>query len=200
MFNDFDQFEEAFMNSPDSVGMRRPPPLRRRKTIKQWLSFYLANLFVMPVVCLVYATIIADGIRLLLPIFRRRLYQLPIPGAGMARNFDGWDRVDLAIIVSILLFGAITWLWCKVWIELLGFGNILEQRHQSPVVFNMLLAITAIIIVFDAGIFYYGLAAQTSSGWTDAPSYIVPAATLIYSAGLAVLGWWHADFKTCNLV
>ncbi len=200
MFNNFDQFDEAFMNGPRGGGTTHaPPPLRRRKTIRQVLGFYIANLCVMPVVALVYASIIADGIRLLLPLFRRRLYQLPIPGAGLARHYDGFDKADLAIIVSILLFGVITWLWCKIWLELLGYGHILVQREQNPLVFMLLISIAGIILVLDAGIFYYGLAAQTSSGWTDAPDYIVPAATLIYSCGLAVLGWWHADYKTCNL-
>lgn len=199
MFNGFDQFDEAFFSDTPQNRARAAPRLRKRRTIKQVLSFYLANLIVMPIVGLVYASIIADGIRLLLPIFRRRLYQLPIPGAGLARSYDGWDRADLAIVVSILLFGVITWLWCKIWIELMGHGSILDQRERNPLVFMMLVGIAGVILVLDAGIFYYGLAAQTSSGWSNAPDFIVPAATLIYSCGLAVLGWWHADYKTCNL-
>lgn len=200
MFDGFNQFDEAFMNGHGVPGTSRsPPPLRRRKTIRQVLGFYIANLCVMPIVGLVYASIIADGIRLLLPIFRRRLYQLPIPGAGLARQYDGFDKADLAIIVSILLFGVITWLWSKIWVELLGFGSVLSQRERNPIVFMMLVGIAGVILVLDAGIFYYGLAAQTSSGWNNAPDFIVPAATLIYACGLAVLGWWHADYKTCNL-
>lgn len=200
MFDGFDQFDQAFMQESINRGhVRAAPPLRRRRTIKQVFSFYVANLIVMPIVGLVYASIIADGIRLLLPIFRRRLYQLPIPGAGLARNFDGWDRADLAIVVSILLFGVITWLWCKIWIELMGYGSILAQRERNPMVFMMLSVIAGVILLLDAGIFYYGLAAQTSSGWSNAPEFIVPAATLIYACGLAVLGWWHADYHTSNL-
>lgn len=196
MFDAFRQFDPVYSHSP---GRNEPPrPLRRRKTLKQRLVFWLANLIVLPVVCLVYATIIADGIRVLMPIFQKRLYQLPLPGAGLARAYDGWNRADLAIVVSLLLFWVITWLWCRIFTELQGDGVIWSQREHSPILFYLLAFIAGVIILLDAGLFYYGLASQTSNGWTDAPEFIVPAATLIYCCGLALLGWWHSDYSTSH--
>jgi len=197
MFDAFRQFDPVY----SSAGRHEPPPpLRRRKTLKQRFVFYVANLLVLPVICLVYATIIADGIRLLMPIFQKRLYQLPIPGSGLARHYDGWDRADLAIIVSVLLFFVITWLWCRIFTELQGYGPIWSQRQRSPILFYLLSFTAGVIIIVDAGIFYFGLASQTSQGWSDAPEFVVPAATLIYCCGLALLGWWHSDYSTSHLV
>ena len=81
----FEGFDEAFADAPVApVSPGSVPPLRRRKSLKQRLVFYAANLVIMPIIALVYATIIADGIRHLMPVFRRKLYSLPIPGAGLA--------------------------------------------------------------------------------------------------------------------
>lgn len=195
MFPDFQNFDEAFSESPVSPMASNAQPLRRRKTLKQRLSFYLANLAIMPVVAVVYASLVADGIRMLMPVFQRRLYQLPIPGAGMARQYDGFDRADLAIVVSLLLFVVVSWLWCRVFLELQGFGAGAVQFRQPQFVRVLLAAIAAVIILGDAAIFYVGLASQTSSEWNESPKWVIPAATLIYSCGLAAIGWWHADFS-----
>jgi len=196
MFDGFKGFDEAFADAPVApVSPGSVPPLRRRKSLKQRLVFYAANLFIMPIICLVYATIIADGIRHLMPIFRRRLYSLPIPGAGLARQYDGWDRADLAIIVSVLLFVVVTWVWTKVFVQLQQYELIAAQLARSPIVLRLLAFLAAVLVVGDAGIFYVGLASQNSAGWSEAPTWVVPAATLIYSSGIAVIGWWHSDYQ-----
>jgi protein-S-isoprenylcysteine O-methyltransferase Ste14 len=97
--------------------------------------------------------------------------------------------------VALLLFLVVSWVWCRVFTELLGYGTVAAQRHRSPFVFVLLTVIAAVIIIGDAAIFYVGLASQTASGWSDTPSWVIPAATLIYSCGLAAIGWWHADHK-----
>ncbi len=196
MFDAFRQFDPVYSHAAGPFNA--PLPLRRRKTLKQRFVFWMANLLVLPVICLVYATIIADGLRVLLPIFQKRLYQLPIPGAGLARTYDGWNRADLAIVVSVLLFFVITWLWCRIFTELQGQGAIWSQRERSPLLFYLLAFIAGVIILLDAGLFYYGLESQTANGWTEAPDFVVPAATLIYCCGLALLGWWHSDYSTSN--
>ncbi len=196
MFRAFDQFDEAF--SQPGTGQATPRPIRRRKTLKQRFVFVVANLLILPVIGLVYAVVSADGIRQLMPIFQRRLYQLPVPGAGVLQRFDGWNRADLAIVVALLLFAVLTWLWTRVFLELQGYGPIAMQRLRTPIVFYLLTFLAGVIIVFDAGLFYFGLASQTSSGWSDVPDFVVPAATLLYACGLAVLGWWHSDYSTSS--
>ena len=102
----------------------------------------------------------------------------------MARQYDGFDRLDLAIVMSLLLFVVVTWLWNRVFSELQGFGSIVSRRKQSPIVFCLLSFIAVVILAGDALIFYVGLSSQSSSGWSETPSYVAPVATLIYSCGL----------------
>ena len=199
MPNSFNGFDEAFAD--ESMFQSSPPirpPLRRRKTVKQRFNFFIANLFIMPIICLVYATVIADGIRILMPIFRRKIYSLPVPGAGLVRNYDGFDRADLAIIVSILLFIVVTWIWTKVFTHLQHADNFGSTHQGSPIVFPVLLILASVLVIADDGIFYIGLSSQASAGWSDTPNWTVPAATLMYCCGLAIIGWWHSDYSTHN--
>ncbi|QDV61989.1 hypothetical protein [Crateriforma conspicua] len=202
MFEQLGTFDPVFPDVPEDTTTVPPRtlPLKRRKTLRECCVFIFANLIIMPIVGLIYASVIAEGLRRLMPIFQLRIYKLPVPGLGIARDYDGWDRLDLAIVMSLLLFAVVTWLWMKVFIELQGFGTIADTRHTHPIVFFLLAGIATVIICGDALIFYVGLSAQSASGWTETPAYVAPAATTLYSCGLAVLGWWHADFKTSSLV
>ncbi|MDA8746016.1 hypothetical protein N9N28_15430 [Rubripirellula amarantea] len=199
MFEQLGTFDQAFP-SPSGSSTAISPPLKRRRPWGEVVVFWGANLFVLPIVGTIYATIIAEGLRRLMPIFQLRLYKLPIPGAGLARQYDGFDRLDTAIVMSLLLFVLVTWIWNRIFTELLGFGTIMQRRSQAPIVFGLLSFVAFVILAGDALIFYVGLSSQSSSGWSETPSYVAPVATLIYSCGLAILGWWHSDYQHSNLV
>lgn len=201
MFDALGSFDQVYPDGNDPTQIRaKPQPLKRRKTLRECGMFIAANLVVLPVVALLYGVVVADGLRVLMPIFSLRLYKLPLPGAGLIRSYDGWDRLDLALIMSLLIFAVVTWLWTKIFVELQGFGTIADQRLTRPLVFYMLSTIAAVFILGDAMVFYVGITAQSASGWTESPWYVAPAATLLYCCGLAVCGWWHSDFKTSSLV
>ncbi len=194
MLEPFRGFDQAFERSPVAPSSMLPP-LRRRKTFMQKTYFLLANLIIMPILMVVYATIIADGLRVTLPIFQRKLYTLPVPGLGLLRQYDGWNRADLSIVVSLLLFVALTWLWMRVISELQGFGTILQHREQSPYYFYLVATIAGVIILGDAALFWAGIQAQSAGGWNEVPEFVAPLATLLYTCGVAAVGAWHADHR-----
>lgn len=192
-FTNYGKFDEAFSEGASTV------PLRRRKTLRERFVFFMANLLIMPIVALIYSSVIADGLRSVMPIFERRLYQLPLPGIGILKTYDGFDRMDLSIIVSLLLFLVLTWLWCKVFTEIMGFGTIFNQRQSNPVLFFSIAFIVGVIILGDALLFYIGLKTQSSGGWREVNDLVLQGATLLYTCGIAVIGWWHSDFKNSKL-
>ncbi|MEM6469588.1 MAG: hypothetical protein AAF802_08440 [Planctomycetota bacterium] len=201
MFDQLGNLDPVFADGPvDDPPSSRSRPLKRRKSLRECIYFILSNLLILPVVGTAYATIVAEGLRMVLPVFQLPLYKLPVPGAGLLRNYDGWDRLDLALVMALLLFVVVTWLWIKVFIELLGYGTVVEQRQSNPIVFYLLSVIAGVLLLSDAFLFLIGLQAKGSSGWSESPFYVAPIATLLYMCGLAVLGWWHADFKTSSLV
>ncbi len=195
MFDDFDSFDQAF--APVGVGETSSGsvrPLKKRKSLKEKIFFWTLNLILLPVTGICYLTVGAEGLRKLMSIFAMRLYKLPIPGAEFLQDYSGFDKLDIAMLAAIVLFTAVTILWVRIFRELQSSDRISQQRRHNPILFFLLAGIAAIIIFGDAGIFYIGLKSQTSNGWTDTPAYVPAVATILYTAGLALLGAWHADF------
>jgi hypothetical protein len=195
MFDSMGGFNQAF--GPPGV---QTPPLRQRKTAWEMSTFVVANLLVLPLIAVCYLVVSAHGLREMMGVFATRLYKLPIPGAGMMKNFDGWDRLDLAIVMACLLFVSITYLWQRLFKELMGGGKWVTSRATNPVLFYLLVSICGVILLGDASLFYYGLAAKTSGGWGETPAFVPALATILYMAGLAGVGAWHADFHSSGTV
>ncbi|QDU98621.1 hypothetical protein [Lignipirellula cremea] len=191
---EFGGFQEAF--SRESGGVPSTPaatPLRRRKTVFQKLMFWGANAIVVPLVGACCLCVGGEGLRRLMPIFQMRLYKLPLPGIGLLRGYDGWNRLDLSLLFAFALFVAVTFLWIRLFRGLLG-GKFAAQRSSNPILFYLVATIAGLILVGDGVLFYFGLASQANESWTVTPSYIPAGATAVYMAALALLGMWHADY------
>lgn len=197
MLEDFDQ---VFAQATDAGTAPLARTLRRKKTVAQKIAFWGANCVVMPLVSLCYLTISADGLRQMLPLLSLRIYKLPVPGAGLLRQWDGWDRLDLSMLMALLLFVAITLIWIRVFTELMDSGSFAERRDRNPLLFYLLAAVIVVVVIGDCSIFYFGLAAKAASSWTDVPAYMPALATTLYMACLALLGAWHADHHTSGAV
>lgn len=192
---------ESLETGPDSIrsmngrhvlsGNRRTPST---KSWKERCIFWALNAIFMPLVALVYVVVVAEGLRVQMSVFAMRLYKLPVPGAGLLRQYDGFDRLDLAVPMSLMLFVAVSYLWLRFWKETSISGNLGEKRKALPVFFWAQVAVALIIVLIDAGVFYMGLAAKSSSGWSETPAFVPLGATVLYAAGLAMLGAWHADY------
>ncbi len=94
MFDDFDSFDQAF--APVGVGETasgRIRPLKKRKTIKEQIFFWILNLILLPMVGICYLTVGAEGLRKLMGVFAMRLYKLPIPGAEFLQHYSGFANM-----------------------------------------------------------------------------------------------------------
>lgn len=183
-------FDQAFPRTPES----QPQPIRLRKTLQQRLVFYSVNALVLPLVALCYLSISAEGLRQMMSVFAMRLYSLPVPGIGLMRQFDGWNRLDLAIVMSLLLYGAVSYIWFRTFKELMGFGELVSQRSSNPILVYLIASVVGVVILGDCFIFYYGLESKASSGWGNTPAFVPAAATLVYMSLLALVGAYHADY------
>lgn len=198
---EFNDFEQAFARVEESeADSPRVPPIRKAKTFKQRLVFGLVNLTVMPLVALVYLSIGAEGLRTCLPIFSTRLYRLPVPGAGVMRDFDGWDRLDLSMVMAMAMLGVASFIWYRVFKELQGFGELRYQRKSNPLLFLLITHVAGVILCADTAIFYVGLSTQSASSWSETPQWVPVAATVLYTAGLAMLGAFHSDYHHSGAV
>ncbi|MEO1527977.1 MAG: hypothetical protein AAFX06_21295 [Planctomycetota bacterium] len=195
----FDQMADAFDHGFTPVGSetsRSISPLKRRKSLKSRITFWLVNLLlVAPAIIVVYLTVVADGLRASIDVFATRLNKLPVPGAGMLAQFDGFDRIDIASVTALILCVTVSYLWYRIFIELSGHGrfNNPDQRQMILMWFFGVMAI--VIIVGDALIFLAGMTGQ-ASGWGGSSQPMCIGATVVYAFGLALLGGYHADYHT----
>ena len=200
MFEEMQSFQNAFAQVRPDGTAASAPIIRKRKSLKQRLVFWLVNLvLVLPAILVVYLTVVAEGLRLLLGVFGTRLSRTAIPGAGILEQFDGWNRVDIASVTALILCVTVSYVWFRVFNELSGRGD-LAQGGTPQVVLLLLSIIAAILVIGDALIFYFGLSSQASSGWTETPQYVCVGATVLYSVGLAFLGAYHGDYHTSGEV
>ena len=202
MFESFNSFHEAITAAQGSGGQPHPKSRkhRPRKTIGQAVAFYGLNTIVLPLVGLCYLTVGAEGLRQTMGVFQTRFYRLAIPGASYLRDLDGWDKLDLAIPMALVLFIALGLLWKKVFMFLQDGSLITKQKQDNPVLFYLMVGIVLIIVLGDAGIFYAGLNSTVASSWNENAGYIPAVATVIYGAGLALLGAWHADYYKTEFI
>ncbi|WP_437207140.1 hypothetical protein [Planctomicrobium sp. SH664] len=186
----FDQFDRAFSQNG------APPPLRRRKSFREISAFGLGNLLLLPMLIVIHASVAGEGIAKALPVFQRKLHSLPIPGAAYARNYQGFDKIDLSFVAAVGLFFIATLAWRKLFLILAQAGGSLRSTGAAPSTSLIQLGISLCIIVADAALFWAGLASQSASGWSDSPAYVAPLATLLFTAITASVAAWHADFHT----
>lgn len=196
MWDAMGSFDQAFAKSPGG----QPPQLRMQKTLGEQIAFWGANTLLLPFIGVCYLVVSAEGLRQMMPVFATRLYKLPVPGAGLMRGYDGFDRLDLAIVMALLLCVAISFLWFRVFLELMGSGAYAGALRGKPVLFYLLASICGVILLGDATIFYFGLQSKAASGWSETPAYVPALATALYMTGLSLVGAWHADYHTNGTV
>lgn len=59
-----------------------------------------------------YISVMADGLRFLIPALSQKLYK--IPGLSWMRDYEATYRLDLAPLFSLFLLLAVYWLWGKI--------------------------------------------------------------------------------------
>ena len=199
---DFEGFDQAFAPvGPDEQTSQPVPRIRKRKTLKEQVVFWTLNTLILPIVAVCYLTIGADGMRRMMSGLSLRLHKLPIPGAEYLKSYSGFDRLDIAMLAAIVLFVAVAILWVRVFRELQDVGELKLQRSENPIRFFLLVIIAGIVIAADSWIFYVGLSSHAASGWGgETPAYVPAAATVLYMAGLALLGAWHSDYHYSNRI
>ncbi|MEO9930166.1 hypothetical protein [Rhodopirellula bahusiensis] len=197
MFSQMGSFDEPIVpmsNAPEVKAIPRPV---RRKSLKSQLIFLAINLLVItPTMVVIYLTIVAHGLRSCLSVFATRLSRLPIPGSGMLAQYDGFNRLDIAAVTSLVLCVTVAYVWYRVFLELAGHGRLRWEPGGQGIMTALFAAIAFCMIAGDCGLFYLGLTSQTSSGWDSTSTYVCIGATILYSIGLAFVGGLHADYHT----
>jgi hypothetical protein len=126
---------------------------------KYWLWKAVTILILAPIYC----SVIAEGLRMLVPPLGQKLYKLPIPGFATLGQYQETRRLDLAIFMAIFLLIAVWWLWEQVLKVLLGSDVILQDSGWNPDAYKrVVLILGTVILGADACLFY---ASMVQMGW-----------------------------------
>ena len=84
-----------------------PIPRQRGLSIKTWLW----KIVTFPFLGTIYCSVIADGLRRLVPDLGRPLWRaVPFPGFSQLRYYEGLHKLDLAFLMALLLLFAVWFL------------------------------------------------------------------------------------------
>ncbi len=152
----------------------------------------LMMVFVFPV----YWQIISEGLRTLLPPLAMRIYKLPLPFVRHLGDFEGFYKLDLANIFSVLLLFTVWYFWVQA-IKVLLAPDILAHEHPTwkPEAHQtFVLTVGGLVLLGDAILFFCGLRNQ-GSFWDGDTAPLLPCllATAVYM--VAIVGVSYVSFK-----
>ncbi|QDS92505.1 hypothetical protein FF011L_12510 [Roseimaritima multifibrata] len=167
-----------------------------RKPLGKRLKYYAVNAIALPTGLIVSAEVSAAGLRSLLAVTQMPLSRLPISGAAQISQYQGIERLDLAILMAALLFAATAVLWANVFKCLAKPGQITAdwKNRKAWLILRSVIAVT--VLSSEAVLFYHGVAAEGGGGWTETPVYVPLVTSVLWIAAVAMLGAYHSDYVT----
>ena len=137
-----------------------------------------------PVMVLLYVTMIAEGIRMKFPFWAIPLFKVK----GMPKSMERYDifhRMDLAIPASIGLLFLVWLFWdylLQIWITPHDFH--VRPRRNAETYKRLVVALGLALLLFDSYMFY---SAMSFMGWGGKFSMTALLATVGYSAALVAV-------------
>jgi hypothetical protein len=125
--------------------------------IRAHIAYWSWQIVTKPVLGLIYFSVIAEGLRFVVPPLGQRLYKLP--GLAWLYGYEDTHRLDLANLFSIFLLIAVWHLWGKI-IELwLGFdwGFGAGAQHSEDHHKFLVVVLGTIILAADSLLFYVAM-------------------------------------------
>ena len=141
--------------------------------VKWWGWFTLTKVFL----GVVYISVIADGLRMLVPALAQKIHQLPM--LSDLKSFEGTHKLDLAPFMAFFMALGVWYLWERILIFWLG-GDFEEEQDNwdSENEGALVLYLGFVILGADILLFYV---AMTYSGWGDSQfSFAALLATIAY--------------------
>jgi hypothetical protein len=143
-------------------------------------KYWLWKLVTIIVLAPIYCSVIAEGLRMLVPALGQKLHKLPIPAFSTFGQYEETRRLDLAIFMALFLLVAVWWLWEQVLKVFLSNEDTFHDSGWNAEAYKRVVLILGIIILgADACLFY---ASMVQIGWggtrLSVPALLATAAYL----------------------
>ena len=140
--------------------------------LKWWAWFILTKAFL----GVIYISVMADGLRTLIPALGQKLYQLPL--LGELKHYEGTHRLDLAPFMAFLIAIAVFYLWERILSFWLGAEYDDGPHWDSEKEGELVLKLGYVLLGADILLFY---SAMTAAGWGESVfSFSALLATISY--------------------
>ena len=93
---------------------------------------WLWKLITIVVLAPIYCSVIAEGLRMLVPALGQKLHKLPIPGFSGFGQYKETHRLDLAIFMAVFLLLAVWWLWEQLLKVFLSTEAVFDNTGWKP--------------------------------------------------------------------
>ncbi len=139
------------------------PPLTLAAVVVAHAKYWLWKALTIVVLGPIYCSVIAEGLRLLVPALGQKLHKLAIPGFALCAQYQETRRLDLAIFLALFLLVAVWWLWEQVLKVLLSTDVAFQNSGWNPEAYKRLVLILGVVVlVADAALFYLSM---VQMGW-----------------------------------
>lgn len=163
--------------------MNAPPTHSSATVVLAHIKYWMWKLITIAVLGPIYCSVIAEGLRMLVPALGQKLHKLAMPGFAVLGQYQETRRLDLAILFAAFLLIAVWWLWEQVLRILLGTDRVFQDSGWNADVYKRLVLILGVVVlVADASLFYI---AMVQMGWGGTRFSL--AALLATAAYVAVL-------------
>lgn len=126
-------------------------------------KYWLWKLVTIVILAPIYCSVIAEGLRVLVPPLGQKLHRLAIPGFAMFGQYQETRRLDLAIFLAMFLLIAVWWLWEQVLKVFLSTDAAFEGSGWNAEAYARVVLILGVVILgADACLFYVSM---VQMGW-----------------------------------
>jgi hypothetical protein len=156
------------------------------------LKYWAWEILTKGILGVIYISVIAEGLRRLVPALGQRLYRLP--GLGALREYEATYRLDLAPFLAVFILIAVWYLWDEILQLWLRRECDDDESPWNRANHGLLIVSLGIVILgSDAVLFYI---AMTQIGWQGA-GFSFPAllATVAYLAVLIFVSFVSINLR-----
>lgn len=143
-----------------------PRPAKAGLTLAYlWLVVKLVawKLLTIPIIGLIYGSIVAEGMMRLVPTLALKVSKLPVPGLHRLKDYEGFHRLAIAHLLAIVLMFVVWHLWVRLMTLWLDGEHFTKQCRWNPETYARVIGLLgAVVLGGDAILFYYSV---SHSGW-----------------------------------
>jgi hypothetical protein len=127
-----------------------------------------------------YVSVMADGLRYLVPALGQKLYKLP--GLSFLQDYEATYRLDLAPLFALFLLLAVFWLWGRIlrmWLFDPEEDDLGMPGANAAAARLMILGLGLVILGADLLLFYISMTQSTWGGTAFSVSALIATAAYV---------------------